>query len=131
MPHTLPLRVAGKPHPRGSPTSRLSGPHSPVTVVACWALVGCYTVQIFSRNQLNKKRLRTTSLSVIQQLSQLQVAARYTLYYKSINTFDHSIYRVHYLTDAKYSAEVRPNFGTRSAPSAKTSTSAEHCKGGY
>jgi len=47
-------------------------PHSPGTVVACWALVGCYTVRIFSRNQLNKKkRLRTTSLLVIQQLSQL------------------------------------------------------------
>jgi len=126
MPHTLPLRVAGKPHPRGSPTPRLSGPHSPVTVVACWALVECYTLQIFSRFQLNKKRLRTTSLSVIQQLSQLPLlnAIRYTT-----NRSIQSIYRVYYLTDAKYSAEVRPNFGTLSTPSAKTSASAEHCKG--
>ena len=31
----------------------------------------------------------------------------------------------------KYSAEVRPNFGTRSAPSAKTSASAKHYKGMY
>jgi len=29
----------------------------------------------------------------------------------------------------KYSAEVWPNFGTRSAPSAKTSASAKHYKG--
>ena len=31
--------------------------------------------------------------------------------------------------EQKYSAEVPPNFGTRSAPSAKTSASAEHYKG--
>jgi len=29
----------------------------------------------------------------------------------------------------KYSAEVQPNIGTRSAPSAETSASAEHYKG--
>ena len=75
---------------------------------------------------LIKKRLRTTSLSVIQQLSQLPLlhAIRYTTNRSILH-----IYRVHYLTDAKYSAEVRPNFGTLSAPSAKTSVSAEHCKG--
>jgi len=69
--------------------------------------------------------MQTPSLSVIQQLSQLPLL--HTIRYTT-NRSIHSIYRVHYLTDAKYSAEVRPNFG-RSAPSAKTSASAEHCKG--
>ena len=69
--------------------------------------------------------MQTPSLSLIQQLSQLPLL--HTIRYTT-NRSIHSIYRVHYLTDAKYSAEVRPNFG-RSVPSAKTSASAEHCKG--
>jgi len=39
---------------------------------------------------------------------------------------------IHYssfVVEKKYSAEVRPNFGTRSACAAKYSASAEHCKG--
>ena len=119
MPHTLPLRVAGKPHHRGSPTPRLSGPHSPVTVVACWALVGCYTVRINK-----KKRLRTTSLSVIQQLSQLPLlhASLYVILQidQYIRTTEFIIWQMR---------NIRPNFGTRWAPSAKTLASAEHCKG--